>query len=41
MAKTEHELIKLVELAIKHFNHDNRTAQRNGLTSDEYWNETI
>jgi len=41
MAKTEHELIELVESGIKYFNHDNRTAQRNGLTPDEYWNEAI
>ncbi|PIO82038.1 transposase, partial [Pediococcus damnosus] len=23
------------------FNHHNRSAQRNGLTPDEYWNEAI
>jgi hypothetical protein len=40
-AKTYQELITLVESGIEYFNHDNRSAQRNGLTPDEYWNEAI
>lgn len=39
MAKTYEELVKLVEEGIDYFNHHNRSAQRNGLTPDEYWNE--
>lgn len=41
MAKTRRELVKLVEDGIEYFNHQNRSAQRNGLTPDEYWNEAI
>ncbi|WP_260274279.1 IS3 family transposase [Pediococcus parvulus] len=41
MAKTYKELVKLVEDGIEYFNHQNRSAQRNGLTPDEYWNEAI
>lgn len=39
--KTYQELVKLVEEGIVYFNHQNRSAQRNGLTPDEYWNEAI
>ncbi|WP_056943313.1 DDE-type integrase/transposase/recombinase, partial [Loigolactobacillus coryniformis] len=39
MPKTLQELEKLVEEGIEYFNHHNRSAQRNGLTPDEYWNE--
>ncbi|WP_390409976.1 IS3 family transposase [Lacticaseibacillus jixiensis] len=39
LAKTREELVKLVEEGIEYFNHHNRSAQRNGLTPDEYWNE--
>ena len=39
--KTYQELVKLVEEGIEYFNHQNRSAQRNGLTPDEYWNEAI
>ena len=41
MAKTYPELVSLVEEGIIYFNHHNRSAQRNGLTPDEYWNEAI
>lgn len=41
MAKTLSELTQLVEEGIEYFNHHNRSAQRNGLTPDEYWNEAI
>lgn len=41
MPKTYQELVKLVEEGIEYFNHQNRSAQRNGLTPDEYWNEAI
>lgn len=40
-AKTYQELVILVEEGIKYFNHQNRSAQRNGLTPDEYWSEAI
>ena len=39
MPKTLQELEKLVEEGIEYFNCHNRSAQRNGLTPDEYWNE--
>jgi transposase InsO family protein len=39
MPKTLQELERLVEEGIEYFNHHNRSAQRNGLTPDEYWNE--
>ena len=39
LAKTYKELVKLVEEGINYFNHHNRSAQRNGLTPDEYWGE--
>lgn len=32
-------LVKLVNEGIEYFNHYNRSAQRNGLTPDEYWSE--
>jgi hypothetical protein len=38
-SKTFEELAKLVEEGIEYFNHHNWSAQRNGLTPDEYWNE--
>uniref|UniRef100_UPI0019501C6F IS3 family transposase n=1 Tax=Lacticaseibacillus mingshuiensis TaxID=2799574 RepID=UPI0019501C6F len=38
LAKTLAELTRLVEEGIIYFNHLNRSAQRNGLTPDEYWN---
>ncbi|MFO1551799.1 hypothetical protein ABC426_12405 [Lactiplantibacillus plantarum] len=41
MAKTYEELVQLVEAEIDYFNHHNRSAQRNGLTPDEYWSEAI
>lgn len=41
MVKTYKELVRLVEAGIKYFNHYNRSAQRNGLTPDEYWSEAI
>ncbi|MDR7677582.1 hypothetical protein [Lactiplantibacillus plantarum] len=41
MAKTYEELVKLVEAGIDYFNHHNLSAQRNGLTPDEYWSEAI
>ena len=41
LAKTCQELVKLVEDGIEYFNHHNRSAQRNGLTPDEYWNEAV
>lgn len=41
MAKTYQELVKLVEEGIVYFNHHNRSAQRNGLTPDEYWSEAV
>lgn len=41
MPKTLEELVKLVEEGIKYFNHYNRSAQRNGLTPYEYWNEAV
>ncbi|AVK99442.1 IS3 family transposase [Pediococcus inopinatus] len=41
LAKTYEELVKLVEDGIYYFNHHNRSAIRNGLTPDEYWNEAI
>ncbi len=37
--KTYEELLQLIEAGIEYFNHQNRSAQRNGLTPDEYWNE--
>ncbi|MGV0030056.1 IS3 family transposase, partial [Latilactobacillus curvatus] len=39
LAKTCEELVRLVEEGIEYFNHHNRSAQRNGLTPDEYWSE--
>jgi transposase InsO family protein len=39
LAKTYEELKQLVEEGIEYFNHHNRSAQRNGLTPDEYWGE--
>lgn len=39
--KTYQELVKLVEEGIKYLNHQNRSAQRNGLVPDEYWNKAI
>lgn len=39
--KTYQELIKLVESGIEYFNHYDRSTKRNGLTPDEYWNETV
>lgn len=39
MPKTLGELQKLVAEGIEYFNYHNRSAQRNGLTPDEYWNE--
>ena len=39
LAKTYEELEQLVEEGIEYFNHHNRSAQRNGLTPDEYWGE--
>ena len=41
VAKTYEELVRLVEAGIDYFNHHNRSAQRNGLTPDEYWDEAI
>lgn len=41
MAKTYQELVRLVEEGIQYFNHHNRSAQRNGLTPDEYWDEAV
>jgi transposase InsO family protein len=41
LAKTYQELVELVEDGIEYFNHHNRSAQRNGLTPDEYWNEAV
>lgn len=40
-AKTKSELISLVEAGVTYFNSQNPSAQRNGLTPDEYWNEAI
>ncbi len=39
LVKTYEELMRFVEEEIEYFNHYNRSAQRNGLTPDEYWNE--
>ena len=41
MPKTYDDLVKMVEKGIEYFNHHNRSAQRNGLTPDEYWNEAV
>lgn len=37
MAKTYFELVRLIEEVIRYFNHLNPSAQRNGMTPDEYW----
>ncbi|WKF85453.1 integrase core domain-containing protein [Lacticaseibacillus pantheris] len=39
LPKTLQELEKFVEEGIEYFNHHNRSAQTNGLTPHEYWNE--
>lgn len=41
MAKTYQELVKLVEEGVEYFNRHNRSAQRNGLTPEEYWSKAV
>lgn len=41
MAKTYQELVKLVEEGVEYFNRHNCSAQRNGLTPEEYWSKAV